>query len=255
MRYAMAVLLCLVTPFACSAQSSPASNRDPQAIMLLTQALSTAGGSVLDSLHDFQGTGTITYYWAGQQVKGSATVRGKGPGQFRLDAALPSGERSWTVNNGLGSLRNPDGSVSEIPYHNAVNLGGLTVPFTRVSATMHDAALSVSYVGLQQVEGQQFHDIKVQKRLTPEASSREESADIFLDPKTFAIVGIQDKTHPRQTMTVDIPHAVYFSDFRTVQGALVPFSVSEYVNNQRVWSLQLDNLEFNTGLTDADFQF
>ncbi len=39
----------------------------------------------LSSVQDFTASGTITYYWAGQQVQGPATVRGRGTDQFRLD--------------------------------------------------------------------------------------------------------------------------------------------------------------------------
>jgi len=35
---------------------------------------------------------------------------------------------------------------------------------------------------------------------------------------------------------------------------MVPFSVSEYVGGQKVWSLQITDIKFDTGLSDSDFQ-
>ena len=46
---------------------------------MLTQALNAAGGtSAVSMIQDFTGTGTITYFWAGQEVSGPVTVRGLG---------------------------------------------------------------------------------------------------------------------------------------------------------------------------------
>ncbi len=59
---------------AAAALASTASS-DPQAVALLNQALSAAGGvPALAAIADFKATGTNTYYWAGQQVAGTATV-------------------------------------------------------------------------------------------------------------------------------------------------------------------------------------
>src|SRR5439155_9582287 len=103
-------------------QSSPPSagsqpvQRDPQALTILNQALQMAGGAdAVRAIETFTGSGTITYFEPSNEVKGSVTVRGKGLDQFRLDATLPTGARSWAVSNGSGSARETDGVVTSIP--------------------------------------------------------------------------------------------------------------------------------------------
>jgi hypothetical protein len=235
--------------------------RDAQAIAILEKAIAAAGGtSRIVSLQDFAATGKIIYYWAGEEVKGTATIRGRGTDQFRLDADLPTGKRSWAVSRGAGSLKETDGSITPIPYHNAVALGTVTLAHAKLAAAVLDQSFRISYVGLQQVVDQQFHQIHISRQpisgqTANNATTELGAIDIFIDPVSFMVVGIQDQTHPKQTMAVDISHSIYFSDFRPINGMSIPFLVTERINGQRTWSLQLDQIAFNTGLLDTDFQF
>jgi hypothetical protein len=45
-----------------------------------------------------------------------------------------------------------------------------------------------------------------------------------------------------------------FSDYRAINGILVPFSITERVAGQTTWTIQLSQIAFNTGLGDTDFQ-
>src|ERR1700722_2251304 len=74
----------------------PTVQRDPQAITILTQALNAAGGtSAVVGVPHYTATANVTYYWAGEQVEGTAVLKGRGTGQFRVDATLPDGMRCW----------------------------------------------------------------------------------------------------------------------------------------------------------------
>lgn len=238
--------------------SGPSVNvKDPKALSLIGTAI-TAMGDPSGSVQDFTATGDITYYWAGKEEKGSATIEGKGADQLRFDSALANGTRSWVVHGGTGNIRDVDGKVRSIPFHNAVVLGNLIFPLGRLKALNSDASTSVSYAGLSTIENQSFDDISVHKQLfqtDPDgAGNRLMDADFYFDPASHMLIGVHDQTHPTRSMTANIPHAIYFSDYRPVSGILVPFSVSEYVGGQRVWSLQITNVTFNTGLTDSNFQ-
>jgi hypothetical protein len=242
-----------------TARTMPA-DRDPQALAILQNALAHADSrNALPAVKDFRETGTITYYWAGQQVQGKATVRGLGLQRFRLDAQLPEGTRSWIVNRGTGWLKAADGRVTTIPYHNAVALGALTLPSLKL-LTAVNSATSVTYAGVEKIENSQFQHIQINEQYIPGANPKDQAgrlglSDIYIDPATNEIVGIQNNTHPIDTMNREIPHAIYFADFRSVDGIAVPFAVSEWINGQKIWSLQLDAVQFNRGLTDADFYF
>jgi hypothetical protein len=88
--------------------------QDPQAVLVLTRASNTAG----------------------EEVHGSFIVKGRGTGQFRLDAALPDGVRSWAMNSSTGFVRNPDGTVWPVGYDNTVNSGSLTFPYAYLAMVL-----------------------------------------------------------------------------------------------------------------------
>lgn len=240
-----------------STTASPAQATDSQAMNLIANSIAAMGGGRGAAVQDFTATGDITYYWAGKEEKGSATVRGRGVDQLRFDANLAGGTRSWAVHAGSGTLREIDGKTTEIPYHNAVALGSLIFPLARLQALSTDTKASISYDGVSNVEQQPFERLRAHKTLfdkDPDGSgNRLLDADLYFDPTTHLLLGIQDQTHPRKSMTVDVSHAIYFSDYRQVNGLTIPFTVSEYVGGQRVWSLQISDVKFNTGLSDTDF--
>ncbi len=100
LSFVFPIVLIASVPVAAAAQTS-----DPQAVAILQQALIAAGGTRgLATIQDFTATGTITYFWAGQQVAGTATVKARGADQFRIDANLAQGTRSHAVSRGRGAL-------------------------------------------------------------------------------------------------------------------------------------------------------
>lgn len=253
--------LCLVSLLATAQQSSSSSAqpKDPQAITILNDVISAGGGAqAIGSLQDFTAKGTITFNYA-NSVASPVTIKGRGLTQFRLDASLPEGMFSWAVTNGSGFRREATGETANIPYHNAINLGVLTLPYAKMNAALSDSNIQVTYIGLQSIQGQQFYQIRISSHAGPTDPSGKlqtlQTADYFVDPASYHLLAIQDHTHPVQTFTKDVTHAVYFSDFRTISGILVPFSIVEKINDQKVWSTQLSDITFNGGLTDTDFKF
>lgn len=238
----------------------PAPSRDPQAITILTQCLQAAGGApAIAAIQDFTGSGTITFNWANQNVSGSVTVKGRGRGQFRLDADLSNGTLSWAVNNGDGFYKELDGSTRHIFYPNAANFGSLTFPYVAIAASLSDHSTSISYVGVNLQNNQKTYDIKMQQNFSSDRDptgilGKLTRRDFFIDTQTLQVLRISDMVHPGKIATVDIPHELQFSNYQAVHGVVVPFSISEITNGQHTYTIQLTQISFNGGLQDADFQ-
>jgi hypothetical protein len=226
---------------------------------ILTQSLKAAGGSAgLGSIQDFVATGAITFYWAGEQVQGPATVYGKGYGEFRLDASLPQGMRSFALSYGTGALKDSSGKVTTIPYQNTVNLGILTFPYLTLAAALSDPLTTVSYLGLVEVSGRQAYQVQVQRHFSPQADSNGTLAGLcvtsyFVDAQTNLLLEVSDATHPVETFTANYTHDIELGDYVTQGGYQVPMVAREKVGGQTMWQLQLSGIAFNTGLTDATF--
>ncbi len=260
-RLILSLLFIFVSaPRLSSQQSITAPQRDPQALTILNQALAASGGATsVASIQDFTATGSITYFWAGSEVQGVATIKARGATNFRVDASLPQGTRSWVSNSAKGSVKEADGQVSAIPPHNAIHLGALSFPQLKIAAVLNNPALSIQYAGSAQVGVRQVNVVHAQLRLDstsdPDGSVSPLSAmDFLIDTATSQVVSIRDAFHPAGDSMQDVTHEIAFADYRSVNGCLVPFSVTETVGGQETWSIELSTITFNTGLTNADFQ-
>jgi hypothetical protein len=239
--------------------ASPSVQRDAQALAVLAQVMNAAGGvAALSAIHDFTGSGTIVYNWANQDVHGAVVVRGRGTTQFRLDASLPDGVRTWIVNDQSGSIRETNGHTHEIPFHNAMNFGSLSFPYAALVAVLNDPSATIRYLGSATNNGRSVHQIRVQPiSLDIEPSGllhKLSTKDYFIDANTFQILSTLDMVHPDRDFYDEYPHEVTFSDYRRVNGIPVPFSVEERVAGQHAWTMQLSSVNLNPGLSDQDFQ-
>ena len=264
-RFAVTVLACgvwfaadVAHPQSSSPSVEPGNELAARAI--ITEALSSVGGSAVAGVKDFTGSGDITFYWAGKEVTGTAQVKARGTEQFRMDVNIPGGTRSWAVSHGTGALKDTGGKLSTIPPHNAIALGSLTFPYLQLIAVSNDKATRAEDLGDVAVQGRTFHKLFLHRDVNSKMGADNPvnhllDAEYFFDPDTHLLSSVQNETHPVPTMTRNVLHEVQFSDYRSINGVMVPFLITERLGGQRTWTLQLSSIEFNTGLSESDFQF
>ena len=250
-------LLTILLIFSVGSALAQAPDSDPMAVDLLRQSLNFSGMTA-NPFSTFTAHGTITYYWAGQPVTGSATIRARGNDQFRLDASLPDGIRSLSTSRQGGSRKGPDGIVSEIPAHTTVNSGIVTLPYPSIAAHLADADATISYVGQGEAAGRSAHQVRVTRNFPEEADPRGLLAelfrtDYFIDAQSFLVMRIEDATHSVQSMTDSYPHVVEFEEYTAASGIAVPALVRDKVGGQTTWEFRLSDIRFNSNLQDGDF--
>jgi hypothetical protein len=204
--------------------------------------------------------GTITYYWAGKEVSGPVTLLGKGAEQFRLDATLPDGTRTFAVSFGIGKRKQPDGTTATVPFQNSANAAALNLPFAAMAAALNDSSTAIAYIALEPLGKQQVHRVRIQRNFPsdfdPDGTlSRLRTRDYFIDAATFLVAKTQDTLHADDNALEDYQREVHLSDYRPVSSQLVPFSVTEDFAGQRTWKIQLNSIGFNTGVSDSSFRF
>jgi hypothetical protein len=235
--------------------------RDPQALTILQQCLALAGGpSGVGSIQDFTGVGTITYFWAGEPTTGSVTSRGLGASEFRLDAALPSGTRSWAVSSGEGTLKDADGSTTALPYADALTLSGYSFPFLSLAAVLTDTSYSVGNSAPTELTGRMAYQIQIQRTFStqqdPNGSLGAQTRQtLFIDTSSLQLIRLDSFAHQNGRVSDEYVRTLRFSDYRAVNGVLAPFHLDETLSGQQTLSIQLDSVVFNSGLTDSIFQF
>lgn len=252
------------------AQQSPPQPpvREPDAVTILVQSVASAGGAnALSSIEDFSATGTITYFWGGQEASGSATVRARGKDQFSLESQLPDGKRLFIVSHGKGKAFEPDGKVTDLPFRNTFNLGIVTFPYISVAAAISDPLTSVTSAPARQVVSvtnlepikplaPNVYGIRVQRHFSTDASdslSKLTVTDYWVDTNSGLIVQVDDTMHSAMIPGREYPHEIDLGNYKRINGISVPMDVSDKVNGQLLWKLNLDTVNFNVGLSDSDF--
>jgi hypothetical protein len=261
----LAASIWLISPLATSpAQhaaepAQPAALSDPSAVAALRGSLAAYGRLASgEPVTDFTAQGTITYFWAGQQVQGPAVVRGRAPDEFRLDANLPQGTRSYTLSHGMGWLRTFDGTVRQLALQNTINVGTIAFPAFGVVARLDEPFTRIVEMGLSNKTGQPLHDVRVYRGFSL-ASNRHDGlaelcvTDYLLDPATNLVVATIDQTHPEETASRSYEHEIDLENYAENNGVRAPMLIREKIDGQTTWQLQLSAISFNTGLGDAEF--
>lgn len=257
-------LLLVFLPFGVLAQAqstATAATQDPQAVSVLNQALSAAGGATAHrAVTDYTGSGTITYH--NPDVQGSVKITGLGSIAIRIDATLPNGVRSWAIHDGVTTLKMENGAISQlgatnpnapssdaVPYETPLFPSSVAFPYRQLTNVLSIPNFGISYNGIVQVDGHSVHDIKVQL-VSPwgvDPMSAYESKEFFIDTSTFQIVMTQELV-PKSGM-----HRTHYSNYSAVSGVLVPFAITDELGGQPTWTVQLNQMTFNSGLQDSAF--
>jgi hypothetical protein len=236
--------------------ATQSASRDAQAITILGRVLNSSGGlAALGTITDSTSSGTITFFWAGEQISGTATLKSRGLKEFRMDFTLPDGTRKWIVNNGGGTYADVDGTVR---FDHEASAFGLGFPYAGVLAAVADASVGISYQGLETREGVAVHHIRLGAVQTDpnvlSSGSFASAKELYVDANSLQVFSVADEAHLRDNLAVKVRREVVFGNYQTINGILIPSSISETIYGQPTMTIQLSQTSFNSGLGDSDFQ-
>jgi hypothetical protein len=240
---------------------TPSLTSDPQAVLLLQSALAKLTGS--QPVSDVTLTGTASRIAGSDTESGSVTLRALAAGQSRMDLSLTAGARSevrgGTGGQPAGAWSDPTGAVHEMANHNLWMPSAWFFPAFIGAQFLSNSSYVVAYVGQEAREGVTVAHLRASIRSsgTPDATTlliqNLTQTEIYLDSSTLLPVAVTFNIHPDRDAGLNIPAEVRFSDYRSLNGAQVPFHVQEYVQYGLVLDLQIHTVTFNNGLSASAF--
>jgi hypothetical protein len=236
--------------------------RDQVALDLLAKAVNAAGGPVaIASVQDLKGTGKITFYW-GDHPTGDVTMRGRTGGGFRVDSFLSDGNLTSMSNGTAGSRKERDGTNRQMSFQQAMHYVDFAFPIGHVINALKSPSTEITNLGVENYaeSTRQVYRIRVRKELVPgegldNLDTKLTIRDLLIDTGTFEIVGVEDNFRVSQGKESDHGlREIEFSDYRNVQGVMLPFSISTKLASQKTMEIHLDSITLNTGVSDSDFE-
>ena len=249
--YAFSFLLLLIPALA----QQTTVNRDPQALVILAKALAVATTQNAVSLpQDSVAQGTITF------VNGtSATLRieHKGFRNLRQDIVFPDHQISYVTKGGQGySVR--EGKKTSLPLWVTQFHYPEHIPAISQMADFLLPNMNLTYLGQVKVNGLPAYHIMftiVPTDGTPsDVVAQISEFHVFVDVQTFLVTKAQSYIFSPEAIENRSLAEMYYSDYRSINGLLVPFQVSRYISGEKYCDITFSSVTTNVGLTDTDFQ-
>jgi hypothetical protein len=230
--------------------------RDPVAVA--QQAVASMGGaSALVGLQDSVGTGTLTL--AGPSPKAMPIVlKTQGTRKVRSELQTPEGTRVRILNDGRAAALRPDGSVKWLSVENTLAERVSHIPALSLLAENADANVGVEYMGPGVVNGQPAEVVGLSFTPSSDVKQAAEFLELtrclfFVDPGSGTIAKIEYTHYAEGHRSTNWKEEVFLSDYRSVEGVLVPFKQITLRNGELESALELSSIQFNVGLADSEF--
>jgi hypothetical protein len=228
------------------------------AISLLQRSLTVQAGNT--QITDVTLNGTAQRVAGSDDEAGTVTVQVLSTGTTRLHFSFPSGSRSEYrlagTDTTTGTWSGPDGIAHPIANQNLITDWCWYPQFT-IASLIQNANASANLAGSETRYGQTVVHLAISQQflgLTPSIAALFQhlsQVDIFLDASTLLPVSIVYATHPDDDAQVDIPVEMHFSDYRSWNGAQVPYRIQKFVNNTLAFDLQFQEVLMNVGSITA----
>jgi hypothetical protein len=230
---------------------------DPQALAVAQAAFTAMGGTqAITGYQDCLASGTATIYAGGTPISYPITLKSKGLRETRVELQKANGTSIRIVNQGQGAIVRPDGSVKTLYSNNTFYEHVNHVPLLSVLGVFGGGSVNLLYKGVAQVQGQSENVIEIDfiPNLANGPLYASMSSTLFFVNQTTNLVDkIQRSTFYEGDQNDTVNEETYFSDYRSVNGMIVPFHQTVYADGQLETDLTFSTVTLNVGLPDSDF--
>jgi hypothetical protein len=232
----------------------------PQGSQFLQKALIALAPNL--SLSDVTLSGSVHRVAGSDDETGSAVLKALSSGSARTDLSFSSGTRSEVVNSSsstpAGAWSGVDGVSHRIAFHNLLSEPAWFFPVFAVSHRLSGGYV-VTDLGAEIRYDQSVEHISVAQASISQLSANATQfqqltrVEFYLDLKTFLPAAISFNIHPDDNVLIDIPVEIQFSDYRSVNGAQIPFHIEKFLNNSLALDFEVQSTSINSGMSSAEF--
>ena len=229
----------------------------PAALSVLAQMAAATGWNSANLPSDAVITGTLIR--ASDQTSSAITLKIRGLSEFRTDVQSASEVTSTIVNNGIAVQILPDGTNRFLGPQDAVSIWPVDVPiFSNLPFAASAQNMSVSNLGTETVNNSLCNKVQISAQIQSvdplsQVASRAATIIVWLDATSGLPVQLQYTRLATDNPTASSLRIRQFSNYQRVNGLMVAFTQQEFMNGRLIYGFQFSTVNFNVGLTDADF--
>jgi len=233
--------------------------QDSQALAIAKAAFDAMGGApAVLAYQDSVASGTVTIYSGRDPAAYPIMMKSKGLRETRVELQMPSGTNLRIVNHGQGAIIRPDGRVKALDSNNTFHEHVNYVPLLSVLADCSGGNVNVIYQGTADVQGQAEDIVEIDfiPDLSPGGGpifASKSRTLFFINQSTKLVDKTQHDTFFEGNLATTFSEEIYYADYRSVNGMLVPFHQILFIDGKLDTDLRLTSVNFNVGLSDSDF--
>jgi hypothetical protein len=239
-------------------QQSPADANGREYVRRSLAALNSGA-----AVNDVTLSGTAAWTLGSKHEDGTVVMKVKGASNGRLDLNLGKESRSEvryeSSGQPAGHWIDGDGAAHALPLHNSLIPPAWFLP-SAFLATANREDSSVMWLGSEEHAGAANDHIRITRRLPAKDAATEElvrrltTVDVYLDSTSHLPLMLSFNLHSATDAGLNIPAEVHFSDYRRVNGMLVPFHIQRFIQGTTNLEITLNDVTFNSGIPDSDFE-
>ena len=253
------ILVCLLLFDIPASLAQTAPTKNPAALNIAQRCLGVIRAGTTGTIQDAIARGTWTEHYPGGEISGAIVIKAKFPDKVRIEFSHPSGPVVRTVSGGRGVLQFPSGRRKKLLATNTAFEATNLIPLFSALGRVLDRNVEVLLVGTDTVNGKTAEVISI-SAADPSATSTKDFVRqstrrlIYIEQSSGLLLKIEQPIWPEDGSMQSKKQAVIFDDYRQTGGLLMPFRQITYFDGQPSTELNLDSVQFNVGLFDADFQ-
>lgn len=251
--YVLAFLSLLLAFTVFGRQSATTAERDPQAVVLVQQSIAAMGQPVPS---DSTATGTVTIVAGSLTSHGTVRILTRSTTQTSIQFQTTTGDWSIIYSNGQANRLDPSGTMV-LSLELAASSQCIYFPQPYISGLLSNSDFSIKFLGQEMIGSSPANHIFVQNTFasSPAFQSLSEfnTADIWLDGTNALPLKIAMTRSDGRGAAPQIPISFTYSNYQTISGVRYPFTIQEYVTETLWATTSIQSVNFNTGLTDANF--
>jgi hypothetical protein len=218
----------------------------PTAASYLQQSLVALAGQTANQGLTLNGTAEFIAGSTDETGSFSASCSVAGSSQVQLQLSTASRTENRQISNGThtGNWLDSQGQQHAMAGHNLLTPESWFCPNIALARILQNSSLTVQLVGNESKNGIAVAHFTIGAPAVDNTEPNQLVAhlsitDLFLDPTTLRPVALDFNVHPDNNALIDIPVEIQFSNYTSVNGVWIPFTVEKYVNSTLALKLQV----------------